>query len=88
METTLSLCANCENAPGCTLRNGHPVLFCEEHQTERWKPIKNGISLNKRVINEPKVIEHFKGLCGNCELKDTCSWRNPGTVVFHCEHYL
>lgn len=88
MEMTLSLCVNCENAPGCTLRNGHPVLLCEEHQVAEWKPVQNGFELNQSISNKPVSLEHFKGLCGNCELKDSCTWRNPKTVIFHCEHYL
>ncbi len=88
MEMTLSLCANCVNTPKCTLKNGHPVLQCEEHSVAEWKPVKNELALNKQIKNEPIAIEHFKGLCGTCELKDSCGWRNPNTVVFHCEHYI
>jgi len=85
---TLSLCSNCENAPSCTLRNEHPVVYCEEYQIARWKPTKNGMLIDKTIAREPKVIDHFKGLCGDCKLKDNCGWKNPDTVVSHCEHYL
>ncbi len=88
MEMTLSLCANCENAPGCTLRNGHPVMQCEEHKVTEWKTVKNGFDLNHRVSRQPIVLKHFKGLCGTCDFKNNCKWVDPATVVFHCEHYL
>lgn len=87
MEMTLSLCVNCENAPGCTLRNGHPVMECEEHLVADKRLVKNGFDLNHTMSNVPVSFEHFKGLCGNCELKADCFWRNPEIITFHCEHY-
>ncbi len=86
MELTLSLCMNCVNAPGCTLRNGHAVHECEEHQVAEFKSL-NGFELSERIYSAAIGIEHFSGLCGNCELKDHCMWRDPDTITFHCEHY-
>lgn len=80
MEMTISLCSNCVYNHQCTLRNGHEVHTCDEHTVGTAKShFKN--------FNEP-VLEHFKGLCGNCELRDDCQWRNDEIITFHCEHYL
>lgn len=80
MELTLSLCTNCDNNTHCSLRNGHDVHTCDEHFASMVESqIKN--------FHEP-VLKHFTGLCGNCELKDDCNWRNDDIITFHCEHYL
>ncbi len=87
MEMTLSLCVNCENSAGCTLRNGHPVMQCEEHQVAESTLVRSGFELNHGIRDTPAHLEHFRGLCGNCELRMDCHWRNPETITFHCEHY-
>ncbi|WP_417608148.1 hypothetical protein [Owenweeksia hongkongensis] len=80
MELTLSLCTNCDYNTQCTLRNGHAVHTCDEH-------FASTVESQIKTFHEPE-LKHFKGLCGNCELKDDCHWRNDDIITFHCEHYL
>lgn len=80
MEMTATLCTNCYHKPECTLRNGRAVFSCEEHFSTFAEPTF--------AITEEPALKHFTGLCGNCELKDDCHWRNDDIITFHCEHYL
>lgn len=87
MEMTLSLCMNCDNAPGCTLRNGHPVMQCEQHQVSTWQQPAQRIALDLPHSGNANGLHHFQGLCGNCELSGDCNWKTPDIITFHCEHY-
>lgn len=83
------LCVTCNNAPECTSRKNivRPVYFCENF--DDYVPQKHtGVETKptpEKVVEEK--IHEFKGLCVNCNHRDTCAFPKPEGGVWHCEEY-
>lgn len=88
MNLALSLCSNCAYSPSCHFKNGKTVFECEEYSAEEEQYLYAASYPDLvRKENTGNRLSHFKGLCGNCELRDDCLWRNDDIITFHCEHY-
>ena len=88
-ETKLAgLCSTCIHAGDCSIsrEDGTPVLECEEFET--WQPL-NAAPRKSGPAAEPKHVipAAGKGLCGDCEHRDTCTFPRPEGGVWHCEEY-
>jgi hypothetical protein len=71
------------------LQTSLPKIHCEDHSLTELE--LNGRAVISNEFSEPINIaanKHFAGLCGNCELRNICLWRNESAVVFNCEHFL
>jgi hypothetical protein len=82
------LCATCNNAPGCTLKEGKdgPVYQCEEFDGYQPAPAKiEPIAAPKK--GNGKEARQYKGLCVNCEHRETCAHADLEGGVWHCENY-
>ena len=92
------LCATCKNASTCTYPRDpqRPVLDCCEH--EGHEECEGSVSLallgtgqifsrgtDSRVRDTDSA--EFKGLCRNCENRDTCTFPKPEGGVWRCEEY-
>ena len=91
-ETALSgLCVNCIKLNECSYyrRNSKPVIFCEEYECAQ-EIINQAIASpqNDSEVEENMIAGRVKGLCINCERRDTCSFPKPEGGVWHCEEYL
>lgn len=97
------LCLTCENGKSCTYpkSQGRPICYCEEH--EEWKGLEGGVSLSLLkqplalsrnpeatgdLTTDTSGVEGIKGLCVNCENRETCVFPKPLGGVWHCEEYL
>ncbi len=90
------ICSTCQNAPNCTLQNDpmRPVWYCEEF--EGIEPITLG-SVNREVAPTPgprgsprdgvQGLRDLRGLCMNCENRETCTFPKPEGGVWHCDEY-
>ncbi len=85
----VGLCATCNNAADCVYRKrrGADAIYCEMFDGYA-RPNGNG----KRVATIVTTLEiakstEFKGLCVNCEDRDTCKLPRPEGGVWHCEEY-
>ena len=79
------LCATCAHSPTCLYlkQATRPITQCEEFRV--FSPQQQG----DEKAEAPSVPESSgdKGLCVNCENRDTCTLPRPEGGVWHCEEY-
>ncbi len=77
------LCSTCAATPHCIHRTpGYPVHYCEEYEYQA------GVSPQvARSADVPEETMILKGLCVNCDNRDTCMHANTEVGVWHCEEY-
>lgn len=83
------LCVTCNHAPECTSRKNiiRPVYFCEHFDDYiPQKPAEVKMEPKPEKVVEGNIHE-FKGLCVNCDHRDTCAFPKPEGGVWHCEEY-
>lgn len=80
----VGLCCTCRNLPTCAIRDIRcTVIACEEFCSEE-------LIIHPEKVSQPEsVVEHAlaKGLCANCEDRETCTLPKSETGVWHCEQY-
>lgn len=88
------LCVTCNYAATCVRRKHHgkPVWYCEEfddYQPPAEKSAKTSAITD--LAEESEMAEdtspRFKGLCCNCENRETCVIPKSEGGVWHCEEY-
>ena len=83
------LCATCNNKPDCAhFKARGPVHQCEEYdgyQEPRGR-IEH-IATTKKGNGNGQEATKFKGLCVNCDHRETCVNANLEGGVWHCEEY-
>jgi hypothetical protein len=94
-ETTTyrGLCATCDCAPDCVWRARdpeRPVFHCEEFQC--GGPVLGACAqaappAAPAMRVDPPARGRDRGLCMNCENRDTCTFRIPEGGVWRCEEY-
>jgi hypothetical protein len=85
------LCATCNEAAHCAYaRNATaPILFCEmfdESETQEQVTAAEARIADPSPV-EMKPVRRLKGLCANCDHRDTCTYPKPEGGVWHCEEY-
>ena len=91
----LGLCQTCMHAPNCAFSQtrGSPVLQCEEFEAEAALPAKGetgAVSAAGPGVDAAPDMNgsgKYKGLCANCENRDTCTFPKSEEGVWHCEEY-
>ena len=89
------LCQTCRYAPNCAFPTGPgaPVLQCEEFEAEGAPPVKKE---SRAVVSAAPGADaappmngsgKYKGLCTNCEDRDSCTFPKAEKGVWHCEEY-
>ena len=81
------LCSTCSHAESC---RGHstpqrPIFFCEMFEVFAPEPVAA-----RPVAAKPAEQEdtgRHKGLCVNCDNRDTCILPRPEGGVWHCQEY-
>ena len=84
------LCANCEHACDCMhLKNAkQSVQHCEEYKScACGGPTSHGCVSRLSVDETSSDGARMKGLCMNCDHRDTCTFPKPEGGVWHCEEY-
>ena len=98
----LGLCATCKSASTCTYPRDpeRPVYYCCEH--EGYEECEGSVSLAllrtgniflrpPGSVTTPPTAERDtgidKGLCKNCENRETCTFPRPEGGVWHCDEY-
>ncbi len=87
------LCSTCVNAATCMYLTSrrHPVHQCE--QFDDYVPPLSVRKANPTIAkpgNEPVAPLRPNGrlgLCGTCEVWETCAFRQPEGGVWHCDEY-
>ena len=83
------ICSTCNHAETCGHRGTpeRPIYFCEEF--EAFAPATT-TGAETRAPDEPsnrQINSEYKGLCVNCEHRETCQMPKPEGGVWHCEEY-
>jgi hypothetical protein len=83
------LCSTCNHAHNCSyIRNSsQPVLFCEEFDNFVPPVIEAAVEAPAPTLEDMNSWDEYKGLCVNCDLRETCTIRKPETGIWHCEEY-
>jgi len=89
------LCANCNNRRTCiNFRTRGAVWHCNEHDTYHSKPtavvepLGNAVGgLSTQPTASAAQADGFKGLCINCDNRQTCRLPKSDHGVWHCEEY-
>jgi len=83
------LCSTCNHARNCSyIRNSsQPVIFCEEFDSFTPPIVEVAVEQPAPTIEDMKTWDEYKGLCVNCDLRETCAIRKPETGIWHCEEY-
>jgi NADH:ubiquinone oxidoreductase subunit E len=90
----LGRCATCKYMELCTSRANWmgPVLHCEEYD-RREKAADSEVEICAPKAAKPidfaaqPEAETYKGICSNCDVRESCGYRISGHVVWHCEEY-
>jgi len=84
------LCVTCNHGAGCSyLRNStQPVVFCEEFDCATAPVVEEArIEAPAPTDADMKLWDEYKGLCANCDVRETCAIRKPESGIWHCEEY-
>jgi NADH:ubiquinone oxidoreductase subunit E len=89
----LGICANCTRMELCTSRKNWigPIRECDDFEDRRAAP---DLTLESKSFVMDKLTnpaspeeEEIKGICSNCDHRETCGYRTPGQAVWFCEEY-
>lgn len=85
------LCATCNEALHCAYAENAtaPILFCEMFDDSQ--PQEKTQAGQTVTVTEPdqknNTKSYLKGLCVNCDHRQTCTFPKPEGGVWHCEEY-
>jgi len=80
------LCSTCNHASVCATRSrpDKPVFYCEEF--DAYVPVQEKTPA-RTAANPAESSGKHKGLCSNCENRETCAIPRPEGGIWHCEEY-
>ena len=87
------LCVNCRHHETCGFSRdpNNPVLFCEEYEIPVIPAMRIAEETDITRKGSPateKDLQTYRGLCVNCEHRETCTYPKPEGGIWHCEEYL
>jgi len=85
-----NLCVNCKFRDECQFAKNstEPILFCEEFELDKQAKLKMVHHKEAVKTDNETAAQEFKGICGNCEKRMTCTYPKPEGGIWHCEEYL
>jgi hypothetical protein len=86
-----SICSTCNKADMCVhlKKVKQPILFCEEYDGGETHP-SPAIQPQSREAEVPadeRRSREYKGLCVNCDHRETCIHATREGGIWHCEEY-
>jgi hypothetical protein len=90
------LCSTCAGASTCTFPRDpeRPVMHCDELDSYQPEPVtvekvRRAEPAGPKAVSEAeqKELGKYKGLCVNCENRETCTFPKPEGGVWHCDEY-
>jgi len=82
------LCSTCNHAPTCGNRGtpDRPIFFCELF--EAFGPVEAAPALARPAASpKQETPDRLMGLCSNCDNRQSCTIKKPGSGIWHCEEY-
>lgn len=90
----LGICSVCKDEAKCTYpkKSKRPILQCDEFEPHKSLPEKKrSKSINVKNRSQDKFVSKetasYKGLCINCENRETCTFPKSDGGVWHCDEY-
>jgi len=91
----LGICAHCVRMTLCTSRKNWmgPIRDCDDFEDRRAAAPEPAVESQPFTVDKPIYLEYseeaenYKGLCINCDNRETCGYRTPGRAVWYCEEY-
>ena len=87
--TYRDLCSTCNRTGTCGTRSTpqRPILFCEEF--DAFVPVSTSAGGKTVSPKSPgkQDATRYKGLCVNCENRETCTIQKDEGGIWHCEEY-
>lgn len=81
-----SICSSCHNINNCVLTdNKNGIYHCSEYSREQFL-LKMDLSETTSYDAQNKS-DDASGLCKSCDHRNSCAFREEGTVKFYCQHY-
>jgi len=91
---TKDICITCIHKADCLIpmsNSRRPIVYCE--QFDDFEPVPKS-NVHPKPMPEVKGASYseseefqFKGLCINCDHRETCSFARQEGGVWHCEEY-
>ena len=80
------LCSTCSHAEACGNRSTpqRPIFFCEMFEVFAPPPVATPAAREPAARQD---AEEYKGLCVNCDNRDTCTLPRPEGGIWHCQEY-
>jgi len=87
--TPVGLCSTCNNSTTCVHREyrGRDAQFCEMFDCSNGASHPPSVGLVTPTMRDASEQAGLKGLCVNCENRETCTLPRAETGVWHCEEY-
>ena len=81
-----SICTTCIHTGHCMYQrqNGGVINSCDEFEPMMTISRKNEILPKDRIES---IERKYKGLCANCENRNTCMFADSVSGIWHCEEY-
>ena len=81
-----SICTTCIHSGHCVYqgRNSGSIITCDEFES------KKVISRQNEILPEHRINRtegELKGLCANCDYRNTCMFADSVSGIWHCEEY-
>jgi len=95
-KTYRGICEICDNEQTCLYKKDpkHPVLYCNEFKVSplvmsSYSFQDTFVTMNTKENERASRYEEveYKGLCMNCEKRNTCTYPKPEGGVWSCEEY-
>ncbi len=83
------ICSTCNQAMECVqaIRAAQPILFCDMFDDRVEVSREKAVTKKTKEQVAPEASPQLKGLCVNCENRETCMFPKPEGGVWHCEEY-
>ncbi len=91
-EAFIGLCLTCNNSGTCVYRNrrGTDAIYCELYDGYAIPQNGHGSKMTGAAVVGGSLdagATQTRGLCVNCEHRDSCQLAKPESGVWHCEEY-
>ena len=86
---SVGLCSTCNNRPDCVYRlsRGVDAQYCEMFDCSNGASRAQTEASDAGMKPQAKEQTSLKGLCVNCDNRDTCTLPKAEGGVWHCEEY-
>jgi len=88
------VCLDCKFAPDCIYEaaSGRVILQCEQFEMKFPESAAQAPSIHenpfKSTAHHGRESSSYRGLCSNCDNRETCTYPKPEGGIWRCEEYV